>query len=47
MGAPIRRPQVYVKQFPNGAKVQIWNDGGNDPVWRRDGRELFAAMAIG
>jgi serine/threonine-protein kinase len=35
------RPQVYVKGFPNGAKVQISNDGGNDPVWRRDGRELF------
>lgn len=35
------RPQVYVKEFPNGAKIQISNDGGNDPVWRRDGRELF------
>ena len=35
------RPQVYVKEFPNGAKTQISNDGGNDPVWRRDGRELF------
>jgi dipeptidyl aminopeptidase/acylaminoacyl peptidase len=35
------RPEVYVKEFPNGAKVQISNTGGNDPVWRRDGRELF------
>ncbi len=35
------RPEVYVKEFPNGAKIQISNDGGNDPVWRRDGRELF------
>jgi serine/threonine protein kinase len=35
------RPQVYVKGFPTGAKIQISNDGGNDPVWRRDGRELF------
>jgi Tol biopolymer transport system component len=35
------RPQVYVKGFPTGAKVQISNDGGFDPVWRRDGRELF------
>ncbi len=35
------RPEVYVKGFPTGAKVQISNDGGNDPVWRRDGRELF------
>ncbi len=35
------RPQVYVKGFPTGAKIQISNDGGSDPVWRRDGRELF------
>ena len=35
------RPQVYVKGFPAGAKIQISNEGGNDPVWRRDGRELF------
>jgi serine/threonine protein kinase len=35
------RPQVYVKGFPSGAKIQISNEGGNDPVWRRDGRELF------
>ena len=35
------RPQVYVKGFPTGAKIQISNEGGNDPVWRRDGRELF------
>ena len=35
------RPQVYVKGFPTGAKVQISSEGGNDPVWRRDGRELF------
>ena len=35
------RPEVYVKAFPNGGKIQVSNDGGNDPVWRRDGRELF------
>ena len=35
------RPQVYVKGFPTGAKIQISNDGSFDPVWRRDGRELF------
>ena len=36
------RPQVYVKAFPGpGAKIQVSNDGGTDPVWRRDGRELF------
>jgi len=33
---------VYVKAFPGpGAKIQVSNDGGTDPVWRRDGRELF------
>jgi hypothetical protein len=35
------RPQVYVKGFPTGPKIQVSNEGGNDPVWRRDGRELF------
>jgi serine/threonine-protein kinase len=36
------RPQVYVQAFPGpGPKVQVSSDGGTDPVWRRDGRELF------
>ena len=36
------RPQVYVQAFPGpGAKTQISNDGGTDPVWRRNGGELF------
>ena len=36
------RPEVYVNAFPGpGAKIQVSNDGGTDPVWRRDGRELF------
>jgi serine/threonine-protein kinase len=36
------RPQVYVREFPGpGAKVQVSSEGGTDPVWRRDGRELF------
>ena len=36
------RPQVYAKAFPGpGPKVQVSNEGGTDPVWRRDGRELF------
>jgi serine/threonine-protein kinase len=36
------RPEVYIKAFPGpGAKVQVSNAGGIDPVWRRDGRELF------
>jgi Tol biopolymer transport system component len=36
------RPQVYVQAFPGpGPKVQVSNDGGTDPVWRRTGNELF------
>jgi serine/threonine protein kinase len=36
------KPEVYVQAFPGpGPKIQISNDGGNDPVWRRSGGELF------
>ena len=36
------RPQVYVQAFPGpGPKIQISNDGGTDPVWRRTDSELF------
>jgi Tol biopolymer transport system component len=34
--------QVYVQAFPTGrGKRQISKHGGAQPVWRRDGRELF------
>jgi hypothetical protein len=36
------RGEVYVQPFPGpGAKLQISNDGGAEPLWSRDGRELF------
>jgi serine/threonine-protein kinase len=36
------RPEIYVQPFPRlGPKVQISNEGGIDPVWRRDGGELY------
>jgi hypothetical protein len=36
------KPQVYVQAFPGpGAKTQISDDGGTDPVWKRNGGELF------
>jgi serine/threonine-protein kinase len=36
------RSEVYAQAFPGpGPKVQVSSDGGTDPVWRRDGRELF------
>jgi len=36
------KPQAYVQAFPGpGPKVQISNEGGTDPVWKRTGGELF------
>lgn len=36
------RAEVYVQTFPaSGGKWQISNGGGDQPQWRRDGRELF------
>jgi len=36
------RPEVYVEPFPGpGGKWQISTEGGNWPVWARNGRELF------
>jgi Tol biopolymer transport system component len=36
------RPEVYVQPFPaTGSKWQISNNGGHQPAWRHDGRELF------
>ena len=36
------QPEVYVQSFPElGGKVQISNAGGEQPIWRSDGRELF------
>jgi Tol biopolymer transport system component len=42
------RPEIYVQSFPGGGgKRQISTGGGNDPRWRRDGRELFYYAADG
>jgi serine/threonine-protein kinase len=36
------RPEIYVQPFPRlGPKIQISNAGGTDPVWRRNGGELY------
>jgi hypothetical protein len=36
------QPEVYVQPFPGpGARVQISTDGGGNPQWGPDGRELF------
>jgi eukaryotic-like serine/threonine-protein kinase len=36
------RPEVWVRPFPGpGAPVRVSPDGGRNPVWSRDGHELF------
>jgi Tol biopolymer transport system component len=36
------RGEIYVQAFPGpGGKFQISSDGGDAPVWRRDGKELL------
>src|SRR5712692_286029 len=38
--------QVYVEPFPpTGAKYQVTTVGGGNPVWSRDGRQLFYLSA--
>jgi Tol biopolymer transport system component len=38
--------QVYVRSFPDpGGKWQVSTNGGGQPQWRRDGRELFYLSA--
>jgi Tol biopolymer transport system component len=40
------RPEIFVQSFPDAArKVQISVGGGTEPVWRRDGREIFFRSA--
>lgn len=42
------RQEVYVTRFDKpGEKWRISTDGGNQPRWRRDGRELFYLMTDG
>ena len=36
------RPEVYLQPYPGpGGKTQISTDGGSQPVWSREGDELF------
>jgi serine/threonine protein kinase/Tol biopolymer transport system component len=36
------KPQVYMQSFPDGGnRAQISYDGGTEPRWRGDGREIF------
>ena len=37
-----QRAEVYVQPFPpTGAKWQVSTGGGEQPLWRQDGRELY------
>jgi serine/threonine-protein kinase len=34
--------EIYVRPYPGpGARLQVSSEGGNEPVWSKDGRELF------
>jgi Tol biopolymer transport system component len=40
------RPEIYVRSFPKpGQKWQVSATGGDQPAWRRDGKELFYVAA--
>lgn len=40
--------EVYVRSFPRpGFKRQLSGEGGSQPLWRRDGKELFYLAADG
>jgi serine/threonine protein kinase len=40
------RPEIYVQTFPEQhGKWQISTDGGSEPAWRHDGKELFYMSA--
>jgi Tol biopolymer transport system component len=45
------RPEIWVKRYPDGVAVRISRDGGVEPRWSAEGRELFylqgsAMMAV-
>ena len=35
------RLEVYVQKYPQGERLAVSTEGGNGPVWSRDGKELF------
>ncbi len=36
------RPEVYVQPYPGtGGRRRISSDGGTEPLWARDGKEIF------
>jgi serine/threonine-protein kinase len=42
------RFEVYIRPFPeSGARIQVSDNGGSEPVWGRDGKSLFYRGAVG
>jgi dipeptidyl aminopeptidase/acylaminoacyl peptidase len=41
------RPEIYVRPITGGGKYQVSVNGGIDPRWRADGRELFYLETTG
>jgi serine/threonine-protein kinase len=39
--AYVGRSQIFVREYPDGPARQLTVEGGGQPVWRRDGRELY------
>ncbi len=35
------RAEVYLQQYPAGERLDVSTRGGDGPVWRSDGRELY------
>jgi serine/threonine-protein kinase len=35
------RPEIYVQPYPPGGKWLISTEGGTEPMWSRNGQELF------
>ena len=36
-----RREEIYMQGFPAGARIQLSESGGREPVWSPDGRALY------
>jgi WD40 repeat protein len=41
------RFEIYIQQYPQGQKLTVSTEGGNGPVWRLDGEELFYEGQVG
>ena len=45
-GNDVRR-DVWVREYPDGPPLKVSIDGGQSPMWSKDGRELFYQSADG